>query len=126
MSRCSVAGFARIQLAGARSAEFWRIQLRDRSREKFAQFSLPVSNDVGILLFHVRLSQGGTIMSGQRICPDCDSSSEVTRRDFLKTAGAAALAAGVAPTLAYADFTPAKDLTPETVVKLLYESMSDR
>ncbi len=63
-------------------------------------------------------------MSDIRICPDCESSSEVTRRDFIKTAGAAALAVGAAPLMARAAAVPA-DAPPETVTKLLYESLSD-
>ena len=35
-----------------------------------------------------------------RICPDCESSSEVSRREFLRSAGAAALVVGAAPLVA--------------------------
>lgn len=64
-------------------------------------------------------------MSHIRICRDCEPISDVSRRAFLKTAGTAALAVGAAPLLARADFTPSADATPETVTKLLYESLSD-
>jgi uncharacterized protein DUF3500 len=64
-------------------------------------------------------------MSHIRICPDCESSSEFTRRDFMKSAGAAALAVGAAPLMARAAAVAA-DAPPETVTKLLYESLSDQ
>lgn len=67
-------------------------------------------------------------MSHIRICRDCESSSDVTRRDFIKSAGAAALAVGTAtamPLLARAAAPIAADTPPETVTKLLYESLSD-
>ena len=64
-------------------------------------------------------------MSHIRICPDCESSSDVSRREFLKTAGAAALAVGAAPLVAKAAVTISGDATPESVAKLLYESLSD-
>jgi hypothetical protein len=62
-------------------------------------------------------------MSHIRICPDCDSDSEFSRRQFLKSAGAAALAVGAAPLVARAAEIPAGG-TPETVSKLLYESLT--
>jgi hypothetical protein len=64
-------------------------------------------------------------MSHIRICRDCDSPSEVSRRQFLKSAGAAALAVGTTPLLANAiSISVAK--TPETVSKLLFESLSPK
>jgi hypothetical protein len=51
---------------------------------------------------------------------------EFTRREFIRTAGAAAVAVGASPLLARADVSIAKDSTPETVAKMLYESMSDK
>jgi hypothetical protein len=62
-------------------------------------------------------------MSHIRICPDCDSPGEYSRREFLKSAGAAALAVGAAPLVARAVDIPAGS-TPETVSKLLYESLT--
>lgn len=61
-------------------------------------------------------------MSDQRNCPDCHASADVSRREFLKAAGAAAVAVGAAPLVARgADSTS----TPETLVKSLYETLSD-
>jgi hypothetical protein len=62
-------------------------------------------------------------MSHIRICPDCDSNAEYSRREFLKSAGAAALAVGAAPLVARAVDIPAGS-TPETVSKLLFESLT--
>ena len=62
-------------------------------------------------------------MSHIRICRDCESPAETTRRQFLKTTGAAALAVGAAPLLGRAADIPAGS-TPETVSKLLHESLS--
>ncbi len=67
-------------------------------------------------------------MSNIRICPDCTSSSEVTRREFLKTTGiatAAAVAVGASPVLAHAAVAIPADSTPESVAKMLYGSLSD-
>lgn len=64
-------------------------------------------------------------MSPYRTCPDCESSSEVSRREFLKSAGAAALVVGAAPLAARAAAAIPAGSTPETVTKLLYESLSD-
>ncbi|MEX0675814.1 MAG: DUF3500 domain-containing protein [Pirellulales bacterium] len=64
-------------------------------------------------------------MSHIRLCPDCDSNSEFSRRDFLKSAGAAAMAVGAAPLVARAADIPAGS-TSETVSKLLYESLSPK
>jgi hypothetical protein len=59
-----------------------------------------------------------------RACPDCVSSSDHhSRREFLKNAGAAAVTLGVSPLLLHAAETAAA--TPESVVKTLYESLSD-
>jgi len=65
-------------------------------------------------------------MSSQpRVCPDCDASESVSRRDFLKVAGVAAVAAGSAPLWATAQDTSTAS-TPETAVKALFESLSDK
>jgi hypothetical protein len=64
-------------------------------------------------------------MSHIRICRDCDSPSEVSRRQFLKSAGAAAVAVGAAPWMANALEIPAGS-TPESVSKLLFESLSPK
>lgn len=48
-----------------------------------------------------------------------------SRRTFLQTSAAAALATGAAPLWAVAADTPAKPQTPESIVKVLFESMSD-
>jgi hypothetical protein len=60
-----------------------------------------------------------------RVCSDCESSSEVSRREFLRSAGAAALVVGAAPLVARGADAIAPGSTPETVTKLLYESLSD-
>ncbi len=65
-------------------------------------------------------------MSPLRICPDCESSSEFSRREFLKSAGTAALIVGGAPLAARAAIAVPAGATPETVTKLLYESLSDQ
>ncbi|HEX3728153.1 MAG TPA: DUF3500 domain-containing protein [Pirellulales bacterium] len=64
-------------------------------------------------------------MSHVRICSDCESSPEVTRREFLKSAGVAAAAVGAAPLLARAAVAIPADSTPDSVAKLLYESLND-
>ncbi|MEX2559424.1 MAG: DUF3500 domain-containing protein [Pirellulales bacterium] len=69
-------------------------------------------------------------MQRQRIaCPDCDAlpnghsiADGVNRRVFLKVAGATALAAGGLPSIASAAAGAGK---PESVVKVLYESLSE-
>ena len=62
------------------------------------------------------------------ICPDCMADNGVNRRDFLRTAGASAVAIAALPTwigsAAHAAETAAKG-TPESLVKTLYESLSD-
>lgn len=63
-------------------------------------------------------------MSHIRILSENDSHSDVSRRNFLKTAGAAAVAVGASPLLGRAAEIPAGS-TPETVAKLLFESLSD-
>ena len=63
-------------------------------------------------------------MSHVRICSDCESNAEVSRREFLKTAGVAAVAVGASPLLARAAAAIPSDATPESVAKLLYESLS--
>ncbi len=58
-----------------------------------------------------------------RVCPDCESNVDAfTRRDFLKAAGAATVAVGASPLWSVAD--EAASSQPESVVKLLYESLS--
>lgn len=59
-----------------------------------------------------------------RRCPDCDSEREsFTRREFLRTVGAAAVVGGAAdPVLA----EPARGNPPETTVKILYDSLSEQ
>jgi hypothetical protein len=64
-------------------------------------------------------------MSTIRIVSHGDSSAEVSRREFLKATGAAALAVGAVPLVAHAAPALAADAQPESVAKLLYESMSD-
>ncbi len=64
-------------------------------------------------------------MSHIRICSDCESGSPVSRRQFIRTAGVAAAAVGAAPLLARADVSLSADSPPETVAKLLFESLSD-
>jgi hypothetical protein len=64
-------------------------------------------------------------MSHIRICRDCDSPSDVSRRQSLKSAGAAALAVGATPLLANA-ITISVGSTPESVSKLLFESLSPK
>jgi hypothetical protein len=63
-----------------------------------------------------------------QVCPDCRPSAELNRRDFLRTSGAAAAAVGLAPLGALAAETPSKSKaasTPESLVKVLYDSFSD-
>lgn len=58
-------------------------------------------------------------------CPDCGSLGDsVDRRHFLKTASAAALAAGAMPLWAQAADAPAASSEPESIVKVLFESFS--
>jgi hypothetical protein len=65
-------------------------------------------------------------MTRQRICPDCHfEGTAVTRRRFLQTSGALALGASSWPVWAQAKDTPATASQPESVVKLLYESLSE-
>jgi len=64
-------------------------------------------------------------MSDHRNCPDCETTSEFSRREFLKTAGVAAAAVGAAPLVARGAVTLPSGSTPESVAKLLYESLND-
>jgi hypothetical protein len=64
-------------------------------------------------------------MSHIRICPDCESASDLTRRQFIKSAGAAAVAVGALPLVARADVSIPAGSPPETVSKLLFESLSE-
>lgn len=68
----------------------------------------------------------------QRPCPDCDGSNEnLNRRQFLAASSAAALALGAAPAvfpdkaLAAEPTKAAATSTPETLVKVLYDTFSD-
>ena len=63
-------------------------------------------------------------LSSQR-CPDSNErdASSVSRRRFLQSAGAVAVAAGTMPSLALAK---SKVKTPESVVPLLYKSMNEK
>ncbi len=66
--------------------------------------------------------------SHEHTCPDCDTSNDVDRRQFLKTAsvaGAAAVTAGSLPLWAQAADTAAKASTPESVVPHLFKSLTD-
>ncbi|REK13084.1 MAG: DUF3500 domain-containing protein [Planctomycetota bacterium] len=64
-------------------------------------------------------------MSHIRICRDCEPSSEVSRRAFLKSAGAAAVAVGASPLLLHAADN-ASGGSAESVAKHLYESLSPK
>ncbi len=64
-------------------------------------------------------------MTPMRNCPDCEPISGVTRREFLKTASAGALVVGAVPLVARADVSLAAGTAPESVAKLLYESLND-
>lgn len=58
-----------------------------------------------------------------RECPDCDSRFDgYSRREFLKAAGAATVVVGTSPLWTFAD--DAAKSQPESVVKVLYESLS--
>jgi len=63
----------------------------------------------------------------QRPCPDCQETT-VNRRDFVKQAGAATLAAGAAlPLIGAARSAPAAESSPsDSTVKQLYESLTDK
>jgi len=76
----------------------------------------------------------------RRVCPDCGQSPlDVTRREFLRATGAGLATAGVAaagltswlPTVAQAvesgaDASAAPAASPESLVKLLYESLTEK
>lgn len=57
-----------------------------------------------------------------RPCPDCDSNFELSRRQFLRTSAAAAIAAGGLPLLGNA--APTKTSKAETAVKALYDTLT--
>jgi hypothetical protein len=62
-------------------------------------------------------------------CPDCGSSASVNRRDFLRATGAAVVATAAMPALVPAvarAADTAKAQQPESIVKVLFESMSDK
>lgn len=58
-------------------------------------------------------------------CPDCASSDAMDRREFLRVATAATVAAGIAPQVLAAD-KPAAKPQPETLVKQLYDSLNEK
>lgn len=63
-----------------------------------------------------------------RTCPDCDAADESTRREFLRVVGsgaAAAAIAGAAPGLLLGEEKPKDAKAPETLVKQLFDSLSD-
>jgi hypothetical protein len=63
-------------------------------------------------------------------CPDCDQPSDLTRRDFLRTAGGVAVAGGLLPLIGPAGRALAADKAPspgsaaETTVKRFYDSLT--
>jgi len=65
-------------------------------------------------------------MSGQaKHCPDCSGPVDsVNRRDFLRAAGAAAVAISTTPVWLRAEPTAAVKGEPETIVKILFDSLS--
>jgi hypothetical protein len=74
---------------------------------------------------HVSFPPEDPLMSKpQHICPDCAGESSwfehLSRREFLKTAGAAAVAS-----TAQADLAKYRQKPPETLVKKLYDSLTD-
>ncbi|HZZ70633.1 MAG TPA: DUF3500 domain-containing protein [Pirellulales bacterium] len=63
----------------------------------------------------------------QKSCPDCDNDfAELSRRVFLKTTSAAAVAASILPNWAVAKDLPAEKGPPETLVKKLYDSLGEK
>lgn len=66
-----------------------------------------------------------------RACPDCSTDLLLPRRSFLRTAGAAAMATAVAaPSLSFPNWAVAKDVPsaasqPESLVKVLFESLTE-
>src|SRR5690606_34465429 len=68
-----------------------------------------------------------TPMSQQRpaACPDCASADGLDRREFLRVASAATVAASIAPAALAADKQAAKP-QPETLVKNLYDSLDEK
>src|SRR4051794_18543419 len=66
----------------------------------------------------------------EKRCPDCDSSSPLalpsaSRRQFLQTAGAVAAVAAL-PNWAVAKEAAAEKPVPETLVKQLYDSLTEK
>ncbi len=65
-------------------------------------------------------------MTLPRICSDCDSTSDaVHRREFLKASAAAAIAVSTTPLWTRAAEEAAAASTPETLVKVLFDSFND-
>ncbi len=58
-------------------------------------------------------------------CPDCASAHAMDRREFLRVATAATVAAGIAPRVLASD-KPAAKPQPETLVKQLYDSLNEK
>ena len=59
-----------------------------------------------------------------RDCPDCQNTDSLNRRNFLKVTAAGAAAVSVAGSV-YADTTPGTSTGPETMVKTLFDSLSE-
>ncbi|MFQ5732267.1 MAG: DUF3500 domain-containing protein [Planctomycetaceae bacterium] len=65
-------------------------------------------------------------MTADPHCPDCECGHEFSRRDFVKTAGAAAAAAGVSPLIgSAAAAAPTATSAAETTVKRLFGTLTD-
>lgn len=67
-------------------------------------------------------------MNSDRTCPECDRverSVDTSRRDFLRATGAGLAAAAAAQVLSPLAATAADGRTPETIVKALYDSLSE-
>lgn len=67
-------------------------------------------------------------MNTEPICPDCEppSDASIDRRGFVKAAGATALAASLTPQFAVAKDAPKKREEPETYVKKLYRTFTEK
>jgi hypothetical protein len=63
----------------------------------------------------------------ERTCPDCEHGMpDLDRRRFLKVAGTAAVAASVLPNWAVAADSPAAARAPETLVKQIFDSLTEQ